>query len=445
MSSGNINQKGQNRPQQQPQQPPRQNPPPPEPAETESAVSEPRSERKATLAILGAGPIGVEAALVASRLKIDFMWFEKAQVGDHLNKWGHLQTHAPAKTMVSEIGLEEIRKNNLEEFLVNLEEPATGKAFRDGYLSLLLETPLLSGKLEAGTEAVAAGRDNRLREDPRGPRDPLGPFRLFVRGPNNQEQHVLADAVIDCTGVLATPRPMGKGGLPAPGENACKDRIAYCVEDIPGADRKKFADRTVLVVGAGVSAATAVTQLAELAKEHEATWVVWLSRRNSTLPVRRIPQDPLKGRDSIAAAANHIACRPEGNLEFHSGAWIDRLEPQGNDKPVKVFATIGAKEQMWEVDRILSLCGYQPSRLLNRELRMPWETSLDLPPTGLDSREQELNPGPATEEPGWYVLGSKSYGRASGFEVRAGYRQVRQAMAEILRVRLPEITKRLAA
>jgi len=238
---------------------------------------------------------------------------------------------------------------------------------------------------------------------------------------------------------------MGKGGLPAPGENACKDRIAYCVEDIPGADRKKFADRTVMVVGAGVSAATAVTQLAELAKEHEATWVVWLSRRNSTLPVRRIPQDPLKGRDSIAAAANHIACRPEGNLEFHSGAWIDRLEPQGNDKPVKVFATIGGKEQMWEVDRILSLCGYQPSRLLNRELRMPWETSLDLPPTGLDSREQELNPGPATEEPGWYVLGSKSYGRASGFEVRAGYRQVRQAMAEILRVRLPEITKRLAA
>ena len=443
MSNGNI-QKGQNRPQQQ-QQPQRQNAPPPEPVEAETPVSQPKVERRATLAILGAGPVGVEAALVASRLKLDFMWFEKGQAGDHLAKWGHLQTHAPAKTMVSELGLEEIRKNSMEEFLVNLEEPATGKAFRDGYLSLLLETPLLSGKLEVGVEAIAAGRDNRLREDSRGPRDPIGPFRLLVRGPNNQEQHVLADAVIDCTGVLATPRPMGKGGLPAPGESACKDRIAYLVEDITGADRKKFADRTVMVVGAGISAATAVNQLAEIAKEHEATWVVWLCRRPSTLPVRRIPQDPLKVRDAIAAAANHIACRPEGNLEFHASAWIDRLEFQGNDKPVKVYAIIGGKEQMWEVDRILSLCGYQPSRLLNRELRMTWETSLDLPPTGLDSREQELNPGPPTEEPGWYVLGSKSYGRASGFEVRAGYRQVRQAMAEILRVRLPEIAKRLAA
>jgi thioredoxin reductase len=444
MSNGN-NQKGQNRPPQQ-QAPQQAQKPAPQPAaEPEVPNTQPREERRASLVILGAGPVGVEAALVASRLKLDFLWFEKAQVGEHLNRWGHLATHAPMKPLVSEIGLEEIRKNNMDEFLVNLDEPATGKAFRDGYLSLLLETPQLSGKLEAGVEAVAAGRDNRLREDPRGPRDPIGPFRLFVRGPNNKEEHILADAVIDCTGVLATPRPLGKAGLPAPGENACRDRISYFVEDILGADLKKFADRTVMVVGAGISAATAITQLAEMAKEHEATWVVWLTRRPSTLPVRRIPQDPLKGRDAIAAAANHIACRAEGHIEFHSGAWIDRMENQGNDKPVKVFATIGGKEIAWEVDRILSLCGYQPSRLLNRELRMPWETTLDLPPTGIDSREQELNPGPATEEPGWYVLGSKSYGRASGFEVRTGYRQVRQAMAEILRVRLQEITKRLAA
>jgi hypothetical protein len=76
---------------------------------------------------------------------------------------------------------------------------------------------------------------------------------------------------------------------------------------------------------------------------------------------------------------------------------------------------------------------------------MPWESSLDLPATGIESKEQELNPGPATEEPGWYVLGAKSYGRASGFDVRTGARQIRQAMAEILRVKPLEITKRLAA
>ena len=132
-------------------------------------------------------------------------------------------------------------------------------------------------------------------------------------------------------------------------------------------------------------------------------------------------------------------------MEFHHGAWVDRLENEGQDKPVKVTALVNGKELSWDVDRILSLCGYQPSRLLNRELRMPWETTLDLPPTGIESREQDLSPGPSGEEPGWYVLGSKSYGRASGFEVKTGFRQVRAVMAEILRVRPQEIAKRLAA
>ena len=69
MSNGN-NPKGQNRPQQPTQQPTQQPAKPPVPVENDAANTTPRVERRATLAILGAGPIGVEAALVASRLKI---------------------------------------------------------------------------------------------------------------------------------------------------------------------------------------------------------------------------------------------------------------------------------------------------------------------------------------------------------------------------------------
>ena len=77
-------------------------------------------EQRATLAILGAGPVGLEAALVAARLKIDFIWLERGQAGEHLNRWGHLQTHAPLRTLVSEIGLEELHKDG----------PATARAAR---------------------------------------------------------------------------------------------------------------------------------------------------------------------------------------------------------------------------------------------------------------------------------------------------------------------------
>ena len=76
-------------------------------------------EQRATLAILGAGPVGLEAALVAARLKIDFIWLERGQAGEHLNRWGHLQTHAPLRTLVSEIGLEELHKAGVEEFILD--------------------------------------------------------------------------------------------------------------------------------------------------------------------------------------------------------------------------------------------------------------------------------------------------------------------------------------
>jgi hypothetical protein len=43
-----------------------------------------------------------------------------------------------------------------------------------------------------------------------------------------------------------------------------------------------------------------------------------------------------------------------------------------------------------------------------------------------------LSPGPVTSEPGWYTIGSKSYGRASGFLVSTGYRQAALALAREL-------------
>src|SRR5262245_28525179 len=43
------------------------------------------------LAILGAGPIGLEAALYAATLKLPFTLYEKGRVGEHLCQWGHVR------------------------------------------------------------------------------------------------------------------------------------------------------------------------------------------------------------------------------------------------------------------------------------------------------------------------------------------------------------------
>src|SRR5436305_347636 len=83
-----------------------------------------------------------------------------------------------------------------------------------------------------------------------------------------------ADLVLDCTGTYGKARHLGDGGIPAVGELSASKHIARGVEDLLGDKRKHYADRTVLVVGAGHSAATTVCLLAQLAQQTPSTWIV---------------------------------------------------------------------------------------------------------------------------------------------------------------------------
>ena len=378
------------------------------------------------LAIIGAGPVGFEAALLCAARKIPFSWYERGQPGEHLAVWGHLETHGAFSTLVSQAGMEALARAKLTEWLPSPGSQATGKSWVEGYLLPLAETPELSGILKSGVDVVAASRFSSLREDDQR----TGGFLLHLRQ-GTAESVVEVPAVIDCTGVLAQPRPMGRGGISAPGESSCRDKVAYFIEDILGTDKDKYAGKSIVVVGGGISAASAVNLLAELAKSHQSTWVTWLVRREDSLPVRRQVHDPMPWRDKIAAMANHLAARGSGNVECHGGCWIDSLRPGNNNQGVVVTASVKGISRSFEADRVVSLCGYQPSKQLTRELRIAFDPILDLPPTGL-LPDPLLSPGPVTSEPGWYTIGSKSYGRASGFLVSTGYRQAALALAREL-------------
>src|SRR5205807_2041350 len=82
-----------------------------------------------------------------------------------------------------------------------------------------------------------------------------------------------ADVVLDCTGTYGQHRWMGDGGIPAVGEAASEAQIAYGVENILGDRRSAYAGKTVLVVGGGYSAATTVSNLAELAEDQPDTGI----------------------------------------------------------------------------------------------------------------------------------------------------------------------------
>ena len=51
-------------------------------------MAKPESPR---LAILGGGPIGLEAALYARTLELPVALYERGRIGEHLHRWGHVR------------------------------------------------------------------------------------------------------------------------------------------------------------------------------------------------------------------------------------------------------------------------------------------------------------------------------------------------------------------
>ena len=106
-----------------------------------------------------------------------------------------------------------------------------------------------------------------------------------------------ADVVIDATGTYGNHNWLGPGGLPALGELAAEPHIEYGLPDVLGAEWGEYANRNILLVGSGHSAATTLVSLAELAAQAPDTWITWVTReeldeKKSTAHSRAIPPIP---------------------------------------------------------------------------------------------------------------------------------------------------------
>lgn len=395
------------------------------------------------LAVLGAGPIGLEAALYAVKLGLNVTVYERGRVGEHMQRWGHVRLFSPFGMNATSLGRAAILADNPKHEFPGDSDCTTGKEHVTSYLEPLAKSSALRDCLRLDTAVLQIGRRGFLKDDsPGDSKRAQEPFRLLIRQGKNREEAVEADVVLDCTGTYGQHRWAGDGGIPAVGEMAAEPSIAYGLEDILGERRNHYAGKNVILIGSGYSAATTVCNLTALAKDRLDTWTIWLARSAGTQPLKRIANDPLKERDRLAQKANMLATRADGNVEFHNQTVIEAIESAGPDKGFKVSARSAGKEKTWEADRIIANVGYTPDTQLYRELQVhecyatlgPMNLSaallkhagadcLQIPAAGAQTLK---NP-----EPNFYILGAKSYGRNSNFLLRTGFEQVREVFTLI--------------
>lgn len=364
-----------------------------------------------SVAVLGAGPTGLEAALAAQRRGWPVTVYEQApQVGGYVRRWGHVRLFTPWSMNVGPLAASLLG-------VPDDADPPTG----DDYARHLERVAALLPDVRLACRVDQVARQGLLKNEEIGS-DARGrqPFLLLVSGPDGQESMQTADVVLDCTGTYGHPNPTGDGGIPAPGERACDDLV---VRQIPRVDAG-WAGRRVLLVGSGYSAQTAARDLTAAGVE-----LVWAVRR--TEPTwGAVEGDSLPDRAALVAGSRAIAAT--GVLR--SGVVVQAMRRDGDRVTVVLRDRAGA-EQQEVVDVVVSMTGAVGDHRMFRQLQVhecyATEGPIALAATLLGSEGGDClaqtsagvdvlrNP-----EPGFFVLGSKSYGRTNSFLLRTGFEQV---------------------
>jgi hypothetical protein len=249
---------------------------------------------------------------------------------------------------------------------------------------------------------------------------------------------VEAYSVIDASGTWNSPNPAGANGLRAIGELQAAAKIAYGMPDVLGKDRSRYAGKTVAVLGSGHSAIGTLTDLAQLAKTEPATRPIWLLRGNN--PAKAFgggANDKLAARGELGAAFARLVAADLIKVERDF-----RVSHLTLDGPRLIVGTAaGCCGHRVVVDELIVATGFRPDLEFVRELRIQLDPAIECPialAPLIDPNEHScgtVRPHGARElaqnEPGFYVAGMKSYGRAPTFLMMTGYEQVRSIAAAI--------------
>ncbi len=397
------------------------------------------------VAILGAGPTGLDAALAVASTGRSFVVLEQGpRAANGIRSWGSVRLFSPWSMNVSDRMRSALGAVN--QAPPNSNDCPTGHEFCEQALDPVAALPSIAPHLLTSTRVIAIGRHGLLKREEIGTaRRAQQTFRLLLE--TDTGEHVLrAKVVLDCTGGQHQPSWLGNGGIPAPGERQLgPDVLVRGIEKFLATAPRE--NEHILLVGAGHSAQTAAVALADAPVD--VTWVL----RGGGESIVPIEGDPLPERSALQAKARALLDGSNDRFTIHRNTTVEHLEhakapdlAEGAERLHRVTVLLqGAggepSTRSVTVDRIVALVGSMGDQQLYRELQVqecyatagPFALAAALLGEAEPSAEggadclAQVSQGPKTlltPEPGYFILGNKSYGRNNAFLLRIGYQQI---------------------
>jgi hypothetical protein len=385
------------------------------------------------VAIIGAGPVGLAAAAHVLERGMTPIVLEAGPEAAHaVRQWQHVQLFSPWQ-----YNIDKAAQRLLASIGWNSPDPdayPTGAELIEYYLAPLATRTRLRDVVSTRSRVTAISRAGFDKVRSRGREQ--APFEIRYRNGQGDET-IAADAVIDISGTWFSPNPAGSNGLTAAGETEHAAQIAYAMPDMRGRARDRYAGKIVAVLGAGHSAIGTLIDLIELARTAPGTQAIWLLRGSD--PAKSFgggDNDGLAARGALGSA--FAALVREGLIRVESEFGVSRISEA--DGRLRIAAAPSSGRHVI-ADELIVATGFRPDLSFLRELRLRLDPAIEAPVALaplIDPNEHScgtVRPHGARElshdEPGFYLAGMKSYGRAPTFLMMTGYEQVRSIVADI--------------
>nr|WP_274636030.1 NAD(P)-binding domain-containing protein [Microbacterium bovistercoris] len=392
------------------------------------------TERLSTLpvAIIGAGPIGLAAAANLVERGIDFIVFEAGdRIAASVQEWGHTRLFSPWKHLADPASRRLLEQRGWA--LPDPERAPSGAELVRQYLVPLAALPEISSRVRLGVEVIDLAREGMDRTRTRS--RAATPFTVRIRDRQGRIEDVAARSVIDASGTYRSPNPLSASGLALRGMSEIEESVVPALPDVLGRDRARFAGAHTTVVGAGHSAANTLLGLVELARSEPGTAITWLIRSAQAARVSSSADDELADRARLGARVDQAVA--EGMVEVVSDFEIISGRRAGD--AVELVGHRRGEVVTHRTDLVVNATGFRPDLGFLREIRLELDEIVEAPKRLAPLIDPNLHSCGTVEphgfrelahpDPGFFIVGMKSYGRAPTFLLATGYEQVRSVTA----------------